>query len=62
MMLEFARQHFPETLAETENKYNDIYQKRHQRFLEKMATLQDANIVETEFAEIVETEFEWKKH
>ena len=36
----------------------DVYQKRHKRFTEKLEALKEANIVETEAAEIVETEFE----
>ena len=52
LMLEFARLHFPETLTETENKYNEVYQKRHKRIMEKMKALKDENIVETEFEEV----------
>jgi ParB family chromosome partitioning protein len=40
LMLEFARLHFPETLAETENRHNEIYQKRHARIEEKLQALQ----------------------
>jgi ParB family chromosome partitioning protein len=40
LMLEFARLHFPEQLAETENKYNEVYTKRHERIVEKMEALQ----------------------
>ena len=39
LMLEFARLHFPETLTETENKYNEVYQKRHQRITERLEAL-----------------------
>jgi ParB family chromosome partitioning protein len=52
LMLEFARQHFPETLAETETKYNDIYQKRHERITEKLQALQTQ--AETEVEEALE--------
>jgi hypothetical protein len=38
-MLEFARLHFPEVLAETESKYNEIYTKRHERIMEKLTAL-----------------------
>jgi ParB family chromosome partitioning protein len=40
LMLEFARLHFPEQLEETENKYNEVYTKRHERIIEKMEALQ----------------------
>jgi ParB family chromosome partitioning protein len=39
LMLEFARLHFPEALAETENKHNGIYQKRHVRIIERLEAL-----------------------
>ena len=52
LMLQFARQHFPETLIETETKYNDIYQKRHQRFTERLEALQVVSIVEPEYEEV----------
>jgi len=39
LMLEFARLHFPETLSETENRYNEVYQKRHQRITERLEAL-----------------------
>jgi hypothetical protein len=38
-MLEFARLHFPEALTETENKYNEIYTKRHERITERLTAL-----------------------
>jgi hypothetical protein len=50
-MLEFARLHFPEALAETENKYNAVYQKRHDRISEKLQALQDIQEIETETVE-----------
>jgi len=46
LMLEFARLHFPETLTETENKYNGIYQKRHMRINEKKEALNKVNEVQ----------------
>jgi ParB family chromosome partitioning protein len=54
LMLEFARLHFPETLAETENKYNEVYQKRHARITEKLEALKDAPIIEVETEEETE--------
>jgi ParB family chromosome partitioning protein len=39
LMLEFARLHFPEELAETENRYNEVYTKRHERITERMTAL-----------------------
>ncbi|KAA6300735.1 MAG: hypothetical protein EZS26_003100, partial [Candidatus Ordinivivax streblomastigis] len=41
LMLEFARLHFPETLAETECRYNEIYTKRHERITERLTTLKN---------------------
>jgi ParB family chromosome partitioning protein len=54
LMLEFARLHFPETLAETENRYNEVYQKRHKRITERLEAL-TAVKPETEEIEEVET-------
>jgi ParB family chromosome partitioning protein len=39
LMLEFARLHFPETLTETENRYNEVYTKRHERITERLTAL-----------------------
>jgi ParB family chromosome partitioning protein len=39
LMLEFARLHFPEELAETENRYNEVYTKRHERITERLTAL-----------------------
>jgi hypothetical protein len=39
LMLEFARLHFPETLAEMESKYNEVYTKRHEWITERLTTL-----------------------
>ena len=39
LMLEFARLHFSETLAETENRYNEVYQKRHKRITERLEAI-----------------------
>jgi ParB family chromosome partitioning protein len=39
LMLEFARLHFPEALAETESKYNEVYTKRHERITERLTAL-----------------------
>ncbi|MDR1130330.1 MAG: chromosome partitioning protein ParB, partial [Prevotellaceae bacterium] len=41
LMLEFARLHFPEALAETENRYNGIYTKRHERITERLDALKN---------------------
>lgn len=40
LLLEFARKHMPEALAGIEDKYNEVYEKRHQRIEEKKAVLQ----------------------
>jgi ParB family chromosome partitioning protein len=39
LMLEFARLHFPETLAETETRYSEVYTKRHERITERLTAL-----------------------
>ena len=39
LMLDFARKHMPDELAEIENGYNQIYEKRHQRIEEKKAAI-----------------------
>jgi ParB family chromosome partitioning protein len=41
LMLEFARLHFPEALAETENRYNGVYTKRHERITERLEALKN---------------------
>jgi ParB family chromosome partitioning protein len=41
LMLEFARLHFPEVLAETETKYNEVYMKRHERIVGKLTALKN---------------------
>jgi ParB family chromosome partitioning protein len=46
LMLEFARLHFPEALAETENRYNEVYTKRHERITERLEALNKAEIQE----------------
>jgi ParB family chromosome partitioning protein len=52
LMLEFARQHFPEALAETENKYNEVYQKRHARITEKLEALKEVQTTDMEIDEV----------
>ena len=39
LMLEFARLHFPYDVVETENRYNEVYQKRHARITERLEAL-----------------------
>jgi hypothetical protein len=41
LMLEFARLHFPDALAETENRYNGVYAKRHERITERLEALKN---------------------
>jgi ParB family chromosome partitioning protein len=41
LMLEFARLHYSEALAETENKYNEVYTKRHERITERLTALKN---------------------
>ena len=52
LMLEFARLHFPDEVAETEDKHNAIYTKRHKRIEERLNALQA--VADTEDAENVE--------
>lgn len=39
LLLDFAKKHIPEALAEIENGHNEVYEKRHQRIEEKKAVL-----------------------
>lgn len=39
LMLDFARKHMPDELAEIESGYNQIYEKRHQRIEERKAAI-----------------------
>ena len=39
LLLDFARKHMPDTLAEIENGYNEVYEKRHKRIEERKAAL-----------------------
>ena len=39
LLLSFAKKHMPEELANIEAKYNDVYEKRHQRIEERKALL-----------------------
>ena len=39
LLLDFARKHMPEELANIEREYNEVYEKRHQRIEEKKAIL-----------------------
>lgn len=39
LMLDFARKHMPDELAEIENGYNQIYEKRHQRIEERKVAI-----------------------
>ena len=39
LLLDFARRHMPEELANIEREYNGVYEKRHQRIEEKKAVL-----------------------
>jgi ParB family chromosome partitioning protein len=54
LMLEFARLHFPAEVSTTETKYNDIYNKRHERITEKLNALQEVSEVATEMVENAE--------
>ena len=39
LLLDFARKHMPETLADIKSGYDEVYEKRHQRIEEKKAAL-----------------------
>ena len=39
LLLDFAKKHMPEELANIQDGYNEIYEKRHQRIEEKKAVL-----------------------
>ena len=39
LLLDFARKHMPETLADIKNGYDEVYEKRHRRIKEKKAAL-----------------------
>ena len=39
LLLDFAKKHMPEELADITNKYNEVYEKRHIRLEEKKAAL-----------------------
>ena len=53
LMLEFASLHFPEKVTETENRYNQVYQKRHERILERLEALNKVEVqVEQETQEV----------
>jgi len=43
LMLEFARLHFPDALAEIEKQHNDVYRKRHERIMEKLNAFNENN-------------------
>lgn len=48
LLLEFARKHMPEELAEIESGYNQIYEKRHQRIEERKAAIMEKEKVAEE--------------
>jgi ParB family chromosome partitioning protein len=54
LMLEFARLHFPEALAETENRYDEVYQKRHERITERLEALNKTEIQEEQKMQVQE--------
>ena len=39
LLLDFARKHMPDTLADIKSGYDEVYEKRHQRIEEKKAAL-----------------------
>ena len=58
LLLDFAKKHMPEELANIQDGYNEVYEKRHQRIEEKKAALQEQNTQEAEQAEEPQPEAE----
>lgn len=48
LLLDFAEKHMPEELANIQNGYNEVYEKRHQRIEEKKSALQEQTKQEAE--------------
>ena len=48
LLLDFAQKHMPEELANIQDGYNEVYEKRHQRIEEKKAALQEQATQEAE--------------
>lgn len=48
LLLEFTRQHLPEQLAEIKTKHNEVYDKRHERIVEKIEAIQAQEVTEAE--------------
>ncbi len=48
LLLGFAQKHMPEELANIQDGYNEVYEKRHQRIKEKKAALQEQATQEAE--------------
>jgi ParB family chromosome partitioning protein len=52
LMLEFARLHFPEEVAETETGYNEVYIKRHERIAERLEAINRVEVREEREAQV----------
>lgn len=48
LLLDYARKHMPEELAEIERGYNEVYEKRHKRLAERIAEITATTANETE--------------
>lgn len=48
LLLEFTHQHLPEQLAEIKTKHNEVYDKRHERIVEKIEAIQAQERLEAE--------------
>ena len=48
LLLDYARKHMPEELAEIERGYNETYEKRHKRLAERIAVIKASTANETE--------------
>ena len=51
LLLDYARKHMPEELAEIERGYNETYEKRHKRLAERIAVIKATTSNETEAVE-----------
>lgn len=51
LLLDYARKHMPEELAEIERGYNETYEKRHKRLAERIAVIKATTANETEAVE-----------
>ncbi|NCC08928.1 MAG: ParB/RepB/Spo0J family partition protein [Bacteroidia bacterium] len=63
LLLAFAEQHAPDALAEIKNKYNEVYERRHQRITEKIDAINaqsegEETYDENDLPQEIDTDFE----